>query len=124
MPSELLALGTKLAAKQAAEWSTENPVLAASAVGVLVAPALTVPALSAIGFGTLGVQAGLWSIAASMQSTIGNPVVGGVFATMQSAGAGGAGLAVVNGVVQAGVGAKGMGTTAWEWIKAFNRTGA
>ena len=44
------------------------------------------------------------TVAAATQSSIGNVAAGGVFATLQSAGAGGAGLAAVNGVVQIGGG--------------------
>lgn len=42
------------------------------------------------------------SLAAGMQSGIGNVVAGSLFAILQSAGTGGVGLATVNGVVQAG----------------------
>lgn len=41
------------------------------------------------------------SLAAGVQSSIGNVAAGSTFATLQSAGTGGAGLAAVNGVVQA-----------------------
>jgi hypothetical protein len=44
------------------------------------------------------------TIAATAQGTIGNVAAGSVFATLQSAGAGGAGLAAVNGAVQIGGG--------------------
>jgi hypothetical protein len=43
-------------------------------------------------------------MAATAQGLIGNVAAGGLFATCQSAGAGGVGLAVVNGAVQAGGG--------------------
>lgn len=63
------------------------------------APGLvTVPLLGAAGFGQGGVIAG--SIAAGIQSGIGNVAAGSVFAFFQGAGAGGAALAAVNGVVQ------------------------
>jgi hypothetical protein len=55
------------------------------------------------------------TIAAGIHSTIGNVVAGSVFATLQSAGAGGTGLAVVNGAIQVGgavLTATG-GVTAW-----------
>lgn len=45
----------------------------------------------------------LGSAAAGVQAGIGNVIAGSLFATLQSAGAGGAGVAIVNGVVQ-GVG--------------------
>ena len=51
------------------------------------------------------------SIAAGIQSTIGSVGAGSWFAALQSAGAGGYGVAIVNGVVQ-GVGAVGMGVNA------------
>ncbi len=41
------------------------------------------------------------SAAAAVHGSIGNVVSGSLFATLQSAGAGGAGVTVVNGVVQA-----------------------
>jgi hypothetical protein len=44
------------------------------------------------------------SIATVVQSGIGNVAAGSLFATCQSAGAGGAGLAVINGAVQVGGG--------------------
>jgi hypothetical protein len=44
------------------------------------------------------------SAAAAAQGGIGNVVLGSVFATLQSAGAGGVGAGVVNGVVQGAVG--------------------
>lgn len=44
------------------------------------------------------------TVAAAAQSSIGNIAAGSVFATLKSAGAGGAGLAAVNGVVQVGGG--------------------
>jgi len=55
----------------------------------------------------------LGSAAAGIQSGIGSVAAGSAFAILQSAGAGGAGLAVVNGVVQAAgaiVGATGLAT--------------
>jgi hypothetical protein len=81
---------------------------------------VTGPLLAAGGFGAAGVGAGLqvpyhwiaevcWlirnlgTVAAAAQSGIGNVAAGSAFAIFQSAGAGGAGLAIVNGAVQ-GVG--------------------
>ncbi|KAH8424842.1 interferon alpha-inducible IFI6/IFI27 family protein [Aspergillus melleus] len=54
--------------------------------------------LSALGFGAGGVQA--LSLAASLHSRIGNVVAGSIFSTLQSAGAGGAGFAILNGSMQ------------------------
>lgn len=59
------------------------------------------------------------SFAAIMQSTIGNVGAGSLFALGQSAGAGGAGLAVVNGVVQA-VGAVVVGASGGlAWVNSM-----
>ncbi|KAL9570631.1 hypothetical protein ACKAV7_004968 [Fusarium commune] len=76
--------------------------LAAMAAGaaMVVAPVIVAgPALAVAGFGVGGITAG--SAAAGVHSGIGSVVAGSAFATLQSAGAGGVGLAVVNGVVQA-----------------------
>lgn len=51
------------------------------------------------------------SIAAGVQAGIGNVVAGSAFAILQSAGAGGAGAAIVGGAVQA-AGIIGVATTA------------
>jgi len=77
---------------------------------------VSAPVLLATGFSSSGVGAGKFlspkyhtssqlckgTIAAGVQSSIGNVAAGSVFATLQSAGTGGAGLAVVNGVAQVG----------------------
>ncbi|KIL84250.1 hypothetical protein FAVG1_12487 [Fusarium avenaceum] len=69
-------------------------------VAVVAVPALVAgPLLGALGFGAAGVTAG--SAAAGIQSGIGSVVAPGLFATLQSAGAGGYGLAAVHTVVQA-----------------------
>ncbi|KAI1471123.1 uncharacterized protein F4812DRAFT_167008 [Daldinia caldariorum] len=85
-------------------WIQENPGRAAvcAAGGVAVAaPALVAgPALAVAGFGANGIVGG--SIAAGVQSGIGNVVAGGLFATLQSAAMAGYGAAAVNGVVQVG----------------------
>jgi hypothetical protein len=57
-------------------------------------------------------------VAAVLHSTIGNVATGSVFATLQSAGAGGAGLAVVNGAVQAGLAVVGAGSASIAWTRA------
>ncbi|ETI19288.1 hypothetical protein G647_09120 [Cladophialophora carrionii CBS 160.54] len=80
----------------------------------MAAPALaSVPILSAVGFAAGGVQAG--TLAATIHGSIGNVVAGSGFAIAQSAGAGGAGLAVVNGAAQVcgGVITAGVGGVAW-----------
>lgn len=59
------------------------------------------------------------SSAAVMQSTIGNVGANSLFALFQSAGAAGSGLAVVNGVVQAG-GAVAVGFSGGlVWLKSM-----
>jgi len=95
------------AAGQAAAWVAKNPGTAATcgvaggALVVVAAPALVAgPALAGLGFGAQGIAAN--SVAAGIQSGIGNAVAPSLFATLQSAGAAGYGAAVVNGVVQAG----------------------
>ncbi|KAF4547163.1 Hypothetical protein D9617_55g071570 [Elsinoe fawcettii] len=87
----------------------ENPsasagvVLAATGFSVLAAPAIvSAPALLMSGFGSTGIGAG--TVAAAAQSAVGNVAAGSVFATLQSAGAGGVGLAAVNGMIQIGGG--------------------
>ncbi|KAL0937820.1 uncharacterized protein CTRU02_207551 [Colletotrichum truncatum] len=91
-------------------------------VGVLLvaAPAVVAaPGLAAAGFGAEGVVAG--SAAAGVQSGIGSVVAPSLFATLQSAGAGGYGVATVYGAVQ-GVGgviaSAGAGGFAWSKAKA------
>lgn len=64
------------------------------------------------------IYGGLGSLAAGAHSVIGNIAAGSVFATMQSAGAGGAGLAALNGATQVGAAAVWMAgnanaTVAW-----------
>ncbi|KAL4741698.1 hypothetical protein BDV11DRAFT_182193 [Aspergillus similis] len=104
----------------AAEWAAKNPGPAASTAAgfaVIAAPELVVvPLLSVLGFGPSGVQA--CSLAASAQSVIGNVAAGSTFATLQSAGAGGAGLAVLGGIAQAGGLAVGIGNAALAWVRA------
>ncbi|KAI0834305.1 hypothetical protein F5Y06DRAFT_279464 [Hypoxylon sp. FL0890] len=92
------------AAKQAVKWTAENPK-SATMYGVagiaMAAPAVVAgPALAAAGFGANGIAAG--SLAAGAQAGIGNVAAGSAFATLQSAGMAGYGVAIVNGVVQAG----------------------
>ncbi|EAW09046.1 uncharacterized protein ACLA_077930 [Aspergillus clavatus NRRL 1] len=108
---------------QVATWSYENPLLAACAVGVVTgvavvaAPGLaTAPVLSTLGFTASGVKAG--SLAAAVHSTIGNAVAGSALAISQSAGAGGAGLAVINGAAQVGGAAMSIGSVGLAWAKS------
>ncbi|KAK5993551.1 hypothetical protein PT974_06985 [Cladobotryum mycophilum] len=102
---KILAGGSSTMTQRAVYLAAENPVTAAAVgVGLLTAavPAiLSSPfmlAAGALGFTANGVVAG--SIAAAVQATIPNVVGGSTFAILQSAAAGGTGLAVVNGVAQ------------------------
>ncbi|KAJ6007344.1 hypothetical protein N7540_011320 [Penicillium herquei] len=104
-------------------WGAQNPTLAiCAAVGASGAVILAVPGgaaapiLSGIGFKAGGIQAG--SMAAAFHSSIGNIIPGSAFAIVQSAGAGGSGLAVVNGVAQVGGVAMTMGSAGIAWVKA------
>ncbi|KAJ5776905.1 hypothetical protein N7520_000151 [Penicillium odoratum] len=108
---------------QAAQWTVENPVLAGAVVGavvgatVIAAPTLiTAPVLSAAGFTPGGIQAG--SAAAVVQSSVGNIAAGSYMAIAQSAGAGGSGLAVVNGATQLGAAAVTAGSAGFAWVKS------
>ncbi|KAJ5622618.1 hypothetical protein N7528_005850 [Penicillium herquei] len=107
---------------QAASWSAENPTLAVcAAVGttgavLLAAPgAVAAPIISSIGFQAGGIQAG--SMAAAVHSSIGNVVSGSAFAMVQSAGAGGSGVVIVNAVTQVGGAAMTMGSAGMAWVK-------
>ncbi|OIW31334.1 hypothetical protein CONLIGDRAFT_680044 [Coniochaeta ligniaria NRRL 30616] len=90
------------AAAMAKTCAVDHPYLASGVVvvvGMVAMPGVvTAPVLGLLGFGSGGVAAG--SIAASAQAGIGNVVAPSAFATLQSAGAGGAGIVVVNTVVQ------------------------
>ncbi|KAF5552719.1 hypothetical protein FNAPI_7025 [Fusarium napiforme] len=90
---------------------TSTATIATGAVLVVVPGLVATPILGILGFGAGGIAAG--SAAAGIQSGIGSVAAGSTFAILQSAGAGGAGLAVVNGVVQAAgaiIGATGLAT--------------
>ncbi|KAK4240944.1 hypothetical protein C8A03DRAFT_30913 [Achaetomium macrosporum] len=93
--------------KEIAQWIVDHPGQTAFlTVGgvVFFAPHLvTVPVLASLGFTADGVAAG--SAAAALHSMIGTVSVGSIFTLLQSAGAGGAGLAVVNVLVSTGAGA-------------------
>ncbi|KAJ5686368.1 hypothetical protein N7536_008987 [Penicillium majusculum] len=112
---------------QAGTWAYETPALAACAVAgtggvvVVASPVLvTAPILSGLGFNTGGVAAG--SYAAGVQSSIGNVVANSLFATGQSAGAGGLGSVAVNTAAQACGALTGMGSAGFAWFKG-NGTG-
>ncbi|KAI0103218.1 hypothetical protein GGR51DRAFT_561902 [Nemania sp. FL0031] len=88
--------------KKATNWAAENPGKAA-ALGtgaVLVAAPMMVaaPVLGVAGFGANGIVAG--SVAAGVQSSIGNVIAPSVFAALQSAATGGYGVAAVSTAVQ------------------------
>ncbi|KAI1879462.1 hypothetical protein JX265_002416 [Neoarthrinium moseri] len=95
------------AAEQAGHWCAENPWRAAACgaaavgLGAMAAPGVVAaPLLGAAGFGGQGIVGG--SVAAGAQSVIGNVAASSLFATLQSAGMAGYGVAVVNTVVQVG----------------------
>ncbi len=78
--------------------------VASAAVGGVAAPTV----ISAVGFGSLGPVAG--TTAAAWQASIGNAAAGGLFATLQSAGMGGAAaLGAVVGISAVGAGVIGLG---------------
>ncbi|KAH7116865.1 hypothetical protein B0J11DRAFT_537742 [Dendryphion nanum] len=100
-------------------WIAKHPMVAVYAASCVIVPPLAVAVMPPI-LGVLGWQAGVasGSIAAGVQAGLGNAVAGSPFAVLQSAGAGGAGLAVVNGIV-GGATFAGMGAlTAVEVVKA------
>ncbi|OAG06973.1 uncharacterized protein CC84DRAFT_1204611 [Paraphaeosphaeria sporulosa] len=93
----------------AKDWVVNNPktaagVAAAPVVGVVAAPL----ALGVAGFTAGGVAAG--SMAAGIQAGIGNVAAGSIFAGLMSAGAGGAALAVVQGIAGGAAAAVAGGT--------------
>ncbi|KAH8737978.1 hypothetical protein BGZ61DRAFT_526017 [Ilyonectria robusta] len=101
------------------QWASDHPIQATAlgaGAAVLVSPAIVAsPALGLLGFGANGIVGG--SLAAGAQSGIGSVVAPSIFATLQSAGAGGYGVAAVHGVVQ-GAAAGGLGATGIRgWFK-------
>ncbi|KAF5003345.1 hypothetical protein FDECE_10093, partial [Fusarium decemcellulare] len=101
-------VGAALAARQFAK---DRPVSTAC-VGIgalaIAAPALAAgPALAMFGFKTSGIASS--SIAAGAQKGIGSVIAPSVFSTLQSAGAGGYGVASVYGAVQGAGAALGIG---------------
>lgn len=108
-------------AKSVLQWSAAHPYQTALQVGMgimMLSPAAVAgPALSAAGFGSSGILPGaspsiLWwsdilirvsaSFASAQHAAIGNVAARSFFATLQSAGAGGYGLPIVNGFIRAG----------------------
>lgn len=85
------------------KWVTANPGQAALLIGngilIFTPAALTGPLLATMGFGASGPVAG--SVAAWLQSILGNVGAHSVFAYLQSTAMGGYGVATVNGLVQA-----------------------
>jgi len=108
---------------QAASWIAANPGTAVgcgvAGVGVVMiaTPGLVAaPVLGAAGFGAKGIVAG--STAAAIQSGMGSVVAPGLFATLQSAAAGGYGAAAVAGGVQAAGALVSSAGAALAWNKA------
>ncbi|CZR65941.1 uncharacterized protein PAC_15841 [Phialocephala subalpina] len=89
---------------EAGKWIQDHPgemVVIASAGLIVVYPGLvTTPTLWVLGFGSEGVGAD--TAAALVHSYIGDVAAGSVFATLQSAGAAGYGVVIVDGVASAG----------------------
>ncbi|KAK3294386.1 uncharacterized protein B0H64DRAFT_400586 [Chaetomium fimeti] len=116
----------KRGAQHATKYAAAHPYAAgAVATGTVIACApvvVTAPGLALAGFGAGGI--GAHTAAATVHGWIGNVVGGSVFATLQSAGAAGAGAAAVNGAASMG-GAAVAGVTAsvaaggrlWSFVK-------
>ncbi|KAK1255314.1 hypothetical protein MKX08_009309 [Trichoderma sp. CBMAI-0020] len=120
--------GAESMAQRLFKAAQENPMLAAATVvtgagvAVIAAPALiTAPIMGVagmVGFTPAGVAGA--SLASALQASIGNVAAGSLFATMQSAAAGGYGVAALAGTAQAIGGAvAGAGSigTAWTWLR-------
>ncbi|EAQ87648.1 predicted protein [Chaetomium globosum CBS 148.51] len=94
----------KSGARHVAKYASAHPYVTGAVVAgttIACAPALvTTPFLAVSGFGAGGV--GFNTVAAAAHSTIGNVAGGSLFATLQSAGAGGAGAVAVNAAASAG----------------------
>ncbi|KAL9479743.1 hypothetical protein ACSS6W_004529 [Trichoderma asperelloides] len=126
--AQISANGGQTAAQRLGKVARENPMLAAATVvtgagvAVVAAPALiTAPIMGIAGMAGF-TQAGIAgaSIASALQASIGNVAAGSIFATVQSAAAGGYGVAALTGTVQAVGGAvAGAGSigTAWTWLR-------
>ncbi|KAL7901630.1 hypothetical protein HDV64DRAFT_241580 [Trichoderma sp. TUCIM 5745] len=124
--------GAQSTAQRLGQVARENPMLAAATivtgagVAVVAAPALiTAPIMGIagmVGFTPAGVAGA--SIASALQATIGNVAAGSLFATIQSAAAGGYGVAALTGTAQAiGGTVAGAGSigTAWTWLRGKPR---
>ncbi|KAI1288791.1 hypothetical protein F5Y03DRAFT_78631 [Xylaria venustula] len=100
--AQLVAEAGRKAMDNAVEWAIANPekavALAAGIVFIAIPMAVAGPWLAATGFGAEGIVAE--SLAAALQSSIGNVVSPSLFAMLQSAGALGYGTAQVSAVVQ------------------------
>ncbi|KAK1827350.1 hypothetical protein QBC39DRAFT_420555 [Podospora conica] len=115
--------GARSAASKGLAYAAENPKNVAGGAAVIAGAAvitapgmLTGPVLKILGFGSFGPKAG--TIAAGVQSGIGNVVAKSVFATVQSAQMGGYGAGMVASAAQ-GVGATLVvaGGVAMGWVK-------
>lgn len=114
---------------QGAKWVAANPgtTVAYGAAGVglvlVVAPAsVAAPGLAAVGFGADGIIAA--SSAAAAQSSMGSIVAPSLFATLQSAGAGGYGVATVYPAVQVVGGAiTSVAGASVAWVKSKSKSG-
>ncbi|TPX17941.1 uncharacterized protein E0L32_012004 [Thyridium curvatum] len=106
-PVAFASLSAMTELEQIKDWAYNHPyevAALAAGLGITFAPGIaTTPLLAAAGFGEGGVAAG--SFAAGAQSLIGNVVGGSAFAVLQSAGAGGSGLATLQAVAGAVAGA-------------------
>ncbi|KAF9882569.1 hypothetical protein FE257_006859, partial [Aspergillus nanangensis] len=115
---------------QAAIWGSQNPIVAtcvvASTTGAVLfaAPGLaTAPLLSSMGFTAGGIQAG--SVAAATHSWTGNIAAGSAMAVGQSAGTGGSGLVIFNGIAQLGGAAMAPAADAYsDWCREVDRHGS
>ncbi|UKZ91103.1 uncharacterized protein TrAFT101_006099 [Trichoderma asperellum] len=126
--AQLSADGAQTAVQRLGKAARENPMLAAATVvtgagvAVVAVPALiTAPIMGIAGMAGF-TQAGIAgaSIASALQASIGNVAAGSIFATVQSAAAGGYGVAALAGTAQAVGGAvAGAGSigTAWTWLR-------
>lgn len=127
-PAQSSADGAQSTTQRLSKAARENPMLAAATVvtgagvAVIAAPALiTAPIMGIagmVGFTPAGVAGA--SIASALQASIGNVAAGSIFATIQSAAAGGYGVAALAGTAQAVGGAvAGAGSigTAWTWLR-------
>ncbi|KAG9228065.1 hypothetical protein BJ875DRAFT_270963 [Amylocarpus encephaloides] len=103
-------------------WIAANPgqsaLLIANGILIFTPAALTGPLLATMGFGASGPIAG--SVAAWLQSILGNVGARSVFAYLQSAAMGGYGVAAVNGIVQALGMISGAAVTAYNWPRRPN----